>query len=335
MTEVDNIWEELSIAEHKERAMKWAEDAFPQFLNNEALVAQLFLTNVLNKTLPPPVDIITITDLLEKFKKFTPVVGPDGKESKLYATIEVVMVQMLDDKRGYFGCPKCYAKVDRRGGYCTNPEHPGEEPHGVNLTFQKWQAGDGTGNIIVTFGPSSHQNPADTVNYTLTIQGSMNNRDGSFNAWEIVNKKAPKKLRKLESLKKTENVEIVKEVIVDEKGEDDVFEDPEEATAAIFGAGVETTAGTGGTVEARVLTTAAKDTVIRSFKKLLKQHYTKEPNTTKNILNWLSVQPQFKDWAKGSERDVIIAEFLAEQEAAGMFAYDDAKKEKIISKLEE
>lgn len=331
MTERD-IWEDLSIAEHREEALEWAEKTFPQFMGNEALVAQLYFTNVMDKNLPPPVDIITIGDLLEKFKKFEPIIKPDGKETKVYATIEVLMVQMLDDSRGYFGCPKCFRKVDRQAGYCTDPSHPGEEAKGVSLTFQKWQSGDNTGNMIVTFGPSAHQEPADTVNYTLTIQGSVNNRDGTFNVWEIVNKKAPKKLRKLTSLKKKEKVEpeVEKEVAKDAETEDTIREDTEAATEAIFGTGEEEeNAEEGG------LTSADKDKIIRSFRKLLRQHYTKKPNSTKNILNWLSVQPEMKEWPKGEERNSVVKEFLDELEGTGMFAYEDDKKEMIISKLED
>jgi len=336
MSDKEQIWEDLGIAEHEDAAMQWAEDAFPQFLGNPALIAQLYFTNVLEGTIPPPVDVTTVADLLEKFKKFEPVIGPDGKESKLYATIEVLMVQMLDDSRGYFGCPLCYRKVDRTIGFCTDASHPGEEPQGVQHTFQKWQAGDNTGNIIVTFGPANHQAEADTKNYTMTIQGSVNNRDGTFNAWEIINKKAPKRLRKLTGIKRTVPPEValeVKEVVANEQSDEDtdeLLETAEAATEAIFGSGdVEEEVEEAGLSEREV------ETITRSFKKLLKQHYTKKPNTTKNLLNWLSVQPQFRKWPKGDERDVIVKEFLDGLEEQGLFAYEDEGKEKIISKLEE
>lgn len=332
MTDINKIWEDLSIAEHRDEALKWAEDTFPQYLGNEALVAQLYYSNVLKKNLPPPVEVITVANLLEKFKKFEPVIGPDGKESKLYATIEVAMVQMLDDKRGYFGCPQCYRKVNRQSGFCSNPDHPGEDVKGVSLTFQKWQAGDSTGNIVVTFGPSAHQKEADTKNYTLTIQGSINNRDGSFNAWEIINKKAPKRLRALASLKKEESVvKVIPEAVILEEDVVTLSENPEELTEAIFGGDEK------GETDVRDirLTGADKDAVIRSFTKLLKQHYTKKPNTTKNMMNWLGVQPQFRKWDKGTEREAVIKAFIDELETAGMFVYADEKHETMLSKLEE
>lgn len=344
MTENDTIWEDLNIAEHRDEALVWAEDAFPQFLGNEPLVAQLYFTNVMEKNLPPPVDLTSVEDLKKKFAEFEPVTKPDGKQTKLYATIEVVMVQLLDDKRGYFGCPKCYRKVDKNVGICSHIDHVGEDVKGVSLTFQKWQGGDNTGNIIVTFGPSSHQLPHDTQYYTLTLQGSCNNRDGSFNVWEILNKKSPKGLKKVKKLRKTVSkpepkavVEEPKEVPVveDEKSDTSTSEETSETIDNIFGEGEETEgSGDEGDIGTLGLSTEQVSKLTRDFKKLLKQHYTKKPNSFKNIIRWMVVQPQFREVPKGEEREAVVRTFLDKMEADGLYAFEDAEKEQVISKLE-
>jgi hypothetical protein len=344
MTENDTIWEDLNIAEHRDEALVWAEDAFPQFLGNEALVAQLYFTNVMDKNLPPPVDLTSVEDLKKKFAEFEPVTKPDGKQTKLYATIEVVMVQLLDDKRGYFGCPKCYRKVDKNVGICSHIDHVGEDVKGVSLTFQKWQGGDNTGNVIVTFGPSSHQLPHDTQYYTLTLQGSCNNRDGSFNVWEILNKKSPKGFKKVKKLRKTVSkpepkavVEEPKEVPVveDEKSDTSTSEEASEIIDDIFGEGEETKGvGDEGDIGTLGLSTEQVSKLTRDFKKLLKQHYTKKPNSFKNIIRWMVVQPQFREVPKGEEREAVVRTFLDKMEADGLYAFEDTEKEQVISKLE-
>ena len=344
MTEIDTIWEDLNIAEHRDEALVWAEDAFPQFLGNEPLIAQLFFTNVMEKNLPPPVDLTSVEDLKAKFAEFEPVTKPDGKQTKLYATIEVVMVQLLDDKRGYFGCPKCYRKVDKNIGICSHLDHVGEDVKGVSLTFQKWQGGDNTGNIVVTFGPSNHQLPHDTQYYTLTLQGSCNNRDGSFNVWEILNKKSPKGLKKIKKLQKAAPkpepkavVEEPEEVPVVEHKEDDkdTLDEAAETADDIFGEG-EKTEGSGdeGDIEILGLSTEQVSKLTRYFKKLLKQHYSKKANSFKNIIRWMVVQPQFREFPKGEEREAVVKVFLSKMEANGLYAFEDDEKELVISKLE-
>lgn len=344
MTENDTIWEDLNIAEHRDEALVWAEDAFPQFLGNEALVAQLYFTNVMEKNLPPPVDLTSVEDLKKKFAEFEPVTKPDGKQTKLYATIEVVMVQLLDDKRGYFGCPKCYRKVDKNVGICSHIDHVGEDVKGVSLTFQKWQGGDNTGNIVVTFGPSNHQLPHDTQYYTLTLQGSCNNRDGSFNVWEILNKKSPKGLKKIKKLQKTVSkpepkavVEELEEVSIveDKKNGGDTSEKSAETVDDIFGEGEETErTGDEGDIGTLGLSVEQISKLTRDFKKLLKQHYTKKPNSFKNIIRWMVVQPQFREVPKGEEREAVVRTFLDKMEVDGLYAFEDAEKEQVISKLE-
>jgi len=343
MSKIDPIWEELNILEHREEALEWAEIAFPQYSGNESLIAQLYYSSAMEKSLPPPVDIITVGDLKEKFADFTPEMKPDGKETKLYATIEVVMVQMLDDSRGYFGCPHCYNKVDKNVGICMNmdPEngHPGEEYKGTSLTFQKWQAGDNTGSIIVTFGPSSHQELHDTQFYTLTIRGSMNNRDGSFNAWEVINKKSPKGLKglkKLEGKKKEKETKLepehkLEEVIVDdEKSDEEPFEETEESVDNIFGD--EGEAGEGEfTFEG--LTEEENANLTRDFKNILKKHYTAKPNAFKNVIRWMVVQPQFRKWTKGEERDAVVRSFLEQARKSGLYDFVDEEETEVISKL--
>lgn len=345
MTEIESIWEDLNIAEHRDEALVWAEDAFPQFLGNESLIAQLYFTNVMEKNLPPPVDITSIEDLKVKFAAFEPVTKPDGKQTKLYASIEVVMVQLLDDKRGYFGCPRCYRKVDKNVGICSHLDHVGEDVKGAALTFQKWQGGDNTGNIVVTFGPSNHQAPHDTQYYTLTLQGSCNNRDGSFNVWEILNKKSPKGLKKIKKLQKAVPklepkaevmVEKLEEVLVeDEKDDEGTLAESKDAAKAIFGEGEETEeTGDEGDLEIVGLSTEQVSKLTRDFKKLLRQHYTKKSNSFKNILRWMIVQPQFRKIEKGKEREAVVMNFLKKMETNGLYTFEDDKKEQVIATLE-
>lgn len=332
-----DIWDELGIEEHKPDALDWIETAFPNVAGNEILAAQLYFTNVLEKTLPPPVDTITVDELKQKHKEFVPVKLPNGKMSRLYATVKVIMVQALENPRGYFGCPACTKGVNKAVGVCSNMEaHPGEEYEGETLHFQPWQAGDATGSIIVSFGPNAHQEPVTTQYWTLTLQGSMNDRDGTFSVWEVLSKKPPKvKKGKLKTLKKLDSKPKPKpkpkKVVVDESDEK-TFDDPEEDTAAIFGtsesegedAGVEGLSRNGDFDFG--FAKEEESSLVRDFKILLKRHFTEEANKFENMVRWARVRPIFLKWEKGEERDVAVTAFLDKMHEAGYFELIDGGK---------
>lgn len=343
MSTNDKDWfVELGLTRDQEKIMDWGMETYPHFSKNKNLIAQLWYTQVLGKVLPTPQTIVSVEDLRKKAKEFADageLKTADGKDKRVWGSIEVLMVGPLGDGRPYFGCPKCLRGVDKNIGVCINETaHPGEQIDGQNLTWQNWQAGDSTGEIIVTFAPNKKQSPHSIQGSILVLSGSLSLRDGRYTVWEVIKSKSMGKqmatslkatakevvpaveemeVPEIEDFPEVEEPEIEEigeelgEIIVDqitEPSDEESFEEPEEED---FGAelleGLEDMGEGSGEVNIDALD--GFDAMTKRFKNALKRYVGKKTVKSEVMVNWLLVQPQLRGKAV-DEQNELAKQFL-------------------------
>jgi hypothetical protein len=347
MSENEKDWfVELGLTRDRERIMEWGYEKFPHLSKNKNLIAQLWYTQVLGKVLPTPQTIVSVEELRKKAKEFADAgqtKTDDGKDKRVWGSIEVIMVGPLGDGRPYFGCPKCLRSVDKNIGVCINEEaHPGEQIEGQMLTWQNWQAGDSTGEVIVTFAPNNKQTPHTVQGNVLTLSGSLSLRDGRYTVWEIIKNKALGVSMGTELKNTTKDAEVeanpeseisepenipepeeisVGEIVVDqitEEGDESAFEESEDDDV-----GAEVFAELGEVVEETGDITAkidGIDSLEKKFKNALKRYVGKKVVKVDVMQRWLLVQPQLRALPNNEE---LAKEFLTLMEEKKFISVDD------------
>jgi hypothetical protein len=319
MSNNDKDWfVELGIGRDQEKIMEWGLDKYPHFVKNKNLIAQLWYTQVLGKILPTPQKIFAIEDLKKKAKEFADagdLKTPEGRDRRIWGSIEVLIVGPLGDGRPYFGCPKCLKSIDKNIGVCINTDdkfgHPGEEIEGQDLTWQNWQVGDSTGDLVVTFAPNNKQTPHTIQGNVLVLSGSLSLRDGRYTVWEIVKNKhtgmsigtSLKNATPEDVDVESEVVEVVPELVSDDIGEDIIDQKTEETETISFEdteeeVGAELFEGLGElgneTTEEVELLIEGFDSLEKRFKTALKRYVGKKVVDNGVMIKWMLVQPQLR-----------------------------------------
>ena len=323
MSNNDKDWfVELGLIRDQEKIIEWGIQKYPHFVKNKNLIAQLWYTQVLGKVLPTPQKIVSIEELRVKAKAFADagdLKTDTGKDRRVWGSLEVMIVGPLGDGRPYFGCPKCLRSIDKNIGVCINNDekfgHPDETIEGQNLTWQNWQAGDSTGEVVITFSPNKKQTPQTIQGNVLVISGSLSLRDGRYTVWEIVkNKSAGVSMgSSLKNATPEPEVETVVEEEVPEigetkteivyGGEHDVVaetqetkieipaEEEEDIGAEVFeGLGEVGEESTGG-IETRIDNYAS---LVKRFKNSLKRYVGKKIVDKAVMVKWLLIQPELR-----------------------------------------
>lgn len=162
---VSEIYEKYGIS--REEVLKWAEKTYPQFLNNEGVLAQLYLLQVKRVKLDP--SAITVMRGKE--------VTIDELKVGEWCIIKVLIGVKVRENI-YSGCPNCMKKTD--GEYC--PSCGKVEP--VTHRWISYVGGDNTGDIIITFPPRIANQMKDLTGKVLRIRGVLN-EDGEFLANQV------------------------------------------------------------------------------------------------------------------------------------------------------
>jgi hypothetical protein len=336
---------ELGLVRDQAKILEWGLEKFPHFAKNKNLIAQLWYTQVLGKVLPTLQTIVSVEDLRKKAKEFADageLKTADGKDKRVWGSIEVMVVGPLGDGRPYFGCPKCLRGIDKNIGVCINENveygHPGEEIEGQSLTWQNWQTGDSTGEVVITFSPNKKQTPHTIQGNILTLSGSLSLRDGRYTVWEIVKNKhsgvkmgTPLKNTTPEPAVEVPELEIVEsenidvgEVVVEqkiEKDETELFDEEEDIGAELFeGLGEVGSETTEGEIESRIIGFKVLE---KRFKNALKRYVGKKVVESEVMIKWLLVQPQLRTVP---DNENLANSFLVAMADKGYIAVDEKNK---------
>jgi len=312
------MFEELGLKKIESDVMQWAETSIPHLVKNKNLCAQMYYTNVVGKDIPPMVDIKTIAQAKEEFKRFVPTKKPDGQMTKYYASLRVVIVNLLENNRKpYFGCPICLKKVDKNVGVCRNFAKHTEEVPAEDLKWQFWQAGDATDTVTLGFPPGRFQKQEEMLNHDLIVSGSINERDATFSVSSIVSNKVLHGLdgKPLRILKKTD-IPVSNPVTLPVRTEalkvtiPKTAEKKPEPAVPVLIAKTDPETPTGDIK----LTYDEITELDRGLKKVLKKSAVDNPMGFDSLLIWARVQLQFKKWPKGKVREEAAAAYLKSKE---------------------
>jgi len=319
MSTKKDAFAELNLRHREEEILEWGMQNYPQFVKNKNLIAQLWYTSVDGKILPSPYDVVSVESLRQQAKEMIEsgdTKTPEGKDKKVWGTIEVLIVGPLADSPPYFGCPNCLFGVDKNVGVCHNEaRHPGEIIDGELLAWQNWQAGDSTDGVIASFAPNNKQTPEGIQGNVLVLRGGLELRSGRYSVWEIIKNISAKPLKAMKT-KAPEPEE--KETIIDEEQPssetDVVIEDEDDIDEAeIFGEPVEES-------EDKVETDLGIPDVgklEKLFHKTLKKYASDKSIPIENMEKWLTVQPQIRGLGDKEIKLERAQQFLKAREAEG------------------
>jgi len=150
----------------REEVIAWATKAYPQFVENEGVIVQLYLDQVKNKKVDPQTTVwlkgekTLVSDL----------------EQGAWVTLEVVVGSIVREN-SYHGCPSCSKKVDVEDPLCPKCN---KEVTPVEYTWIDYVAGDNSGDIIITIPPKLEATTGSLTGKVVTIRGSLNDQGNFF-----------------------------------------------------------------------------------------------------------------------------------------------------------
>lgn len=162
---MSDLYEKYGIT--KKEVRTWAEKTYPQFVNNEGVIAQLYLKQVKRVKLDPAA--VTVM----RGKQVT----IDALKVGEWCIVEGVVGVKLRENT-YMGCPQCMKKID--SDYCPSCGQ-------VTPTMHKWldyMVGDNSGDIVATLPPRIANMAPDFEGKVLRIKGVLKDT-GEFQASQV------------------------------------------------------------------------------------------------------------------------------------------------------
>ena len=330
----------LGLVKDKAKILEWGSKTYPIYSKNENMMAQMWWTQHEGKVLPEQKTIASIEELRKKVKALIDaddLVDEKGKPRKAWGNIEVLVIGPLGDSKPYFGCEKCTRGIDKNIGVCLNDDaeygHPGEQVEGKMISWQNWQVGDSTDDAIISFAPNNKQSPQKIQGRVLTLEGSMNVRDGRYSVWSIVaNRTAASPGGSGENIdmivpesEPEPEPEAVEEAVVDETEDastpsSTAEEAVDDGEAFFAGAVEEETVGTDSELKSKI---PNYDGLLKAFKKSLERHVGTKKVPAENMRRFLAVRPQLRELGSQEEIAEIANLFLEEMKTLGLVKIDD------------